>query len=90
MVKGSKGSFVVNAGDRWSEFAGNNYCLNPTFEADRVGQTTLTGWKLDKADANNINSTSKKRTGKRFYVNGRAVNTLQTINRKTTQPTFAK
>jgi hypothetical protein len=64
MVKGSKGSFVVNAGDRWSDFAGNNYCLNPTFEADRVGQTTLTGWKLDKADANNINSTSKKRTGR--------------------------
>ena len=104
MVKGTKGSFVVNAGDRWSDFAGNglgynqwlpisfetgkpvfhslsewninvkegtwsvgagnNYCLNPTFEADRVGQTTLTGWKLDKADANNINSTSKKRTGR--------------------------
>ncbi|MBS7272046.1 MAG: family 43 glycosylhydrolase [Fibrobacter sp.] len=104
MVKGSKGSFVVNAGDRWSDFAGNglgynqwlpisfetgkpvfhslsewnidvkegtwsvgagnNYCLNPTFEADRVSQTTLTGWKLDKADANNINSTSKKRTGR--------------------------
>ena len=104
MVKGSKDSFVVYAGDRWSDFAGNglgynqwlpisfetgkpvfhslsewninvkegtwsvgagnNYCLNPTFEADRVSQTTLTGWKLDKADANNINSTSKKRTGR--------------------------
>lgn len=104
MVKGSKGSFVVNAGDRWSDFAGNglgynqwlpisfetgkpvfhslsewninvkegtwsvgannNYCLNPTFEADRVSQTTLTGWKLDKVDNNNINSTSKKRTGR--------------------------
>ncbi len=104
MVNGTKGSFVVNAGDRWSDFAGNglgynqwlpisfesgkpvfhslsewninvkegtwsvgannNYCLNPTFEADRVSQTTLTGWKLDKPDANNINSTSKKRTGR--------------------------
>jgi hypothetical protein len=104
MVKGSKDSFVVYAGDRWSDFAGNglgynqwlpisfetgkpvfhslsewninvkegtwsvgagnNYCLNPTFEADRVSQTTLTGWKLDKDDANNINSTSKKRTGR--------------------------
>lgn len=104
MVNGSKGSFVVNAGDRWSDFAGNglgfnqwlpisfetgkpvfhslsewninakegtwsvgahnNYCLNPTFEADRVTQTTLTGWKLDKEDANSINSTSKKRTGR--------------------------
>lgn len=104
MVKGSKGSFVVNAGDRWSDFAGNglgynqwlpisfetgkpvfhslsewninvkegtwsvgannNYCLNPTFEADRVTQTTLTGWKLDKADGNSINSTSKHRTGR--------------------------
>ena len=29
----------------WSIGAGNNYCLNPTFEADRVSQTTLAGWK---------------------------------------------
>lgn len=103
-VKGTKGSFVVNAGDRWSDFAGNglgynqwlpisfetgkpvfhslsqwninakegtwsvgdgnNYCLNPTFEADRVSQTSLTGWNLAKTSSANINSTSKKRTGR--------------------------
>ena len=111
MVKGSKGSFVINAGDRWSDFAGNglgfnqwlpisfesgkpvfhslsqwninakegtwsvgdgnNYCLNPTFEADRVNQTWLTGWKLAKESADNINSTSKKRTGRwGLYLTG--------------------
>ncbi|MBQ3779347.1 MAG: family 43 glycosylhydrolase [Fibrobacter sp.] len=110
-VKGTKGSFVVNAGDRWSDFAGNglgynqwlpisfetgkpvfhslsqwninakegtwsvgdgnNYCLNPTFEADRVSQTSLTGWKLAKTSSANINSTSKKRTGRwGLYLTG--------------------
>jgi hypothetical protein len=110
-VKGTKGSFVVNAGDRWSDFAGNglgynqwlpisfetgkpvfhslsqwninakegtwsvgdgnNYCLNPTFEADRVSQTSLTGWKLAKASSADINSTSKKRTGRwGLYLTG--------------------
>ncbi|MGN0606876.1 MAG: family 43 glycosylhydrolase [Oscillospiraceae bacterium] len=29
----------------WQVGAGNNYILNPTFEADRVSQTTLAGWK---------------------------------------------
>ena len=29
----------------WSVGAGNNWCLNPSFEADRVSQTTLAGWK---------------------------------------------
>lgn len=103
-VKGTKNSFVINAGDRWSDFAGNglgfnqwvpmtfekgkprfhslsewkldgltgewavgegnNYVLNPTFEADRVSQTQLTGWKVEPVDASNINSTSQKRTGR--------------------------
>ena len=30
----------------WTVGAGNNYCLNPSFEADRVSQTTLAGWKF--------------------------------------------
>lgn len=103
-VKGTKNSFVINAGDRWSDFAGNglgfnqwvpmtlengkprfhslsewkldaitgewavgqgnNYVLNPTFEADRVSQTQLTGWTVAPADASNINSTSQRRTGR--------------------------
>ena len=110
-VKGSKGEFVINAGDRWSDFAGNglgynqwlpitfetgkpvfhsvsqwninakegtwsvgdgnNYCLNPSFEADRVSQTSLTGWELATASSDNINSTSKKRTGRwGLYLKG--------------------
>jgi len=28
----------------WSVGYGNNYCLNPSFEADRVSQTSLAGW----------------------------------------------
>ena len=83
-VKGSTQTTILNAGDRWSDFAGNglgynqwtplsfsgstptmnslseytldaatgtwavgagnNYVLNPSFEADRVSQTSLAGW----------------------------------------------
>lgn len=103
-VKGTKGSLVIFAGDRWSDFAGNglgfnqwmpitfengkphfrsysewnldavtgewsvgagnNWILNPSFEADRVSQTKLTGWKVDPVDASNVNSTSQNRTGR--------------------------
>lgn len=44
----------------WQVGAGNNYILNPTFEADRVSQTTLAGWK-----ASGIGNSNKKggRTG---------------------------
>jgi hypothetical protein len=110
-VKGTKNSFVIFAGDRWSNFAGNgigynqwmpvtfengkprfrsysewkfdaitgewavgegnNWVLNPTFEADRVSQTSLTGWKVSPVDASNINSTSQKRTGRwGAYITG--------------------
>ncbi len=40
----SEWDFNAQTGE-WSVGAGNNYCLNPTFEADRVSQTTLAGWK---------------------------------------------
>lgn len=103
-VNGTKDSFVIFAGDRWSDFAGNglgynqwlpisfesgkpkfnsmtewnidaaagtwsigagnNYALNPTFEADRVAQATLAGWTVNPADATNMNSTSARRTGR--------------------------
>lgn len=83
-VNGTQGTTILNAGDRWSDFAGNgigynqwtplsfsgttptmnsvseftldaatgtwavgagnNYILNPSFEADRVAQTSLAGW----------------------------------------------
>lgn len=32
------------AAGTWSVGAGNNYILNPSFEADRVAQTALAGW----------------------------------------------
>lgn len=110
-VKGTKNSFVIFAGDRWSDFAGNgigynqwmpitfengkprfrsysewkfdaitgewavgegnNWVLNPSFEADRVSQTSLTGWKVSPVDASNINSTSQRKTGRwGAYITG--------------------
>lgn len=39
----SKYNFDAAAGT-WSAATGNNYVLNPTFEADRVSQTALAGW----------------------------------------------
>ena len=104
-VYGTKGSFVINAGDRWSEFAGNgpgynqwvpitfdskgipkfhslsqwkmdavtgewevgeknNYCLNFSFDADRVDQATVAGWQISPVNGT-VNPRSKKRTGNR-------------------------
>ncbi|MFD0671117.1 family 43 glycosylhydrolase [Cohnella sp. GCM10027633] len=44
------------ASGTWSVGAGNNYVLNPSFEADRVAQTSLAGWtnwdNLPSAEAN--------------------------------------
>jgi hypothetical protein len=39
----SKWDFNAAAGT-WSVVKGNNYVLNPTYEADRVSQTVLAGW----------------------------------------------
>lgn len=39
----SKWDFNAAAGT-WSVAAGNNYVANPSFEADRVSQTTVAGW----------------------------------------------
>ena len=41
---------------QWSVGAGNNYILNPSFEADRVSQTTLSGWKTSGTGNSNKNS----------------------------------
>ncbi len=41
---------------QWSVGAGNNYILNPSFEADRVSQTTLAGWKALGTGNSNKNS----------------------------------
>ena len=121
-VNGTKDSFVIFAGDRWSDFAGNglgynqwlpisfengkpkfnsltewnidaaagtwsvgkgnNYALNPTFEADRVKQTTLAGWKINPTDATEMNSTSARRTGRW----GLAVSGNKTVSQTLTIP----
>jgi hypothetical protein len=39
------------ASGTWGVAAGNNYLLNPGFEADRVTQTTLAGWTNSKGAA---------------------------------------
>ena len=39
----SKVDFTASTGV-WAVGAGNNYILNPTYEADRVSQTALAGW----------------------------------------------
>lgn len=40
----------------WRVGKGNNYILNPSFEADRVSQTTLAGWKASGTGNSNKNS----------------------------------
>ncbi|WP_239004529.1 hypothetical protein [Paenibacillus tepidiphilus] len=32
------------AAGTWSVAAGNNYVMNPSYEADRITLSTLTGW----------------------------------------------
>jgi hypothetical protein len=41
---------------KWGVAEGNNYLLNPGFEADRVTQTTLAGWTNSKGAAANGNA----------------------------------
>jgi hypothetical protein len=38
----------------WSVAAGNNYVLNPSYEADRVAQTTVAGWTSTGSGFGNI------------------------------------
>jgi hypothetical protein len=44
----------------WSVGSGNNYVLNPSFEADRVAQTTMAGW----TDSANVANHSGGHTGR--------------------------
>ena len=45
----------------WTVGAGNNYVLNPSFDADRVSQSTLAGWKASGTGCCNANGA---RTGR--------------------------
>lgn len=45
----------------WSVGIGNNYVLNPSFDADRVSQTSVAGWKASGTGTGNAN---KARTGR--------------------------
>ncbi|MFC5467220.1 family 43 glycosylhydrolase [Cohnella suwonensis] len=53
------------AAGTWSVAAGNNYVMNPSYEADRITLTTLTGWSNWKNVATDPNSNiSPGRTGR--------------------------
>jgi hypothetical protein len=52
-VSMSKYNFDAGTG-LWSVAAGNNYVLNPNYEADRVAQTTVAGWTSTGSGFGNI------------------------------------
>ncbi len=56
----SEWEFDATTGN-WAVGAGNNYILNPSFDADRVSQTALAGWK--NSGSGNSNA-SGARTGR--------------------------
>ncbi len=51
---------VDAAAGTWSVGSGNNYVLNPSFEADRVSQSTMAGW----SDSANVSNHSGGHTGR--------------------------
>jgi hypothetical protein len=65
----SKFNFDAAAGT-WSVAQGNNYVLNPSFEADRVSQSALAGWTTDSGATSgsfgNANS-GRGHTGNWFF-----------------------
>jgi hypothetical protein len=60
----SKWNFDVVTGN-WSVAPGNNYVLNPSYEADRVNQTWASGWTTTSNTKNNGNG--RGRTGDFFW-----------------------
>ncbi len=70
----------------WSIESGNNYVMNPSFEADRVSSSELTGWSYwynDSSLKDSISNLDKGMTGKwclNFYnQNAYNVSTYQNI-----------
>jgi hypothetical protein len=66
------------AAGTWSVAAGNNYALNPSYEADRVTQTWATGWTTT-ANSGNSGGNGNGRTGDYFYHHTGTATTRQTI-----------
>lgn len=76
----SLSQFNLDAGQgTWSVGSGNNYVRNPSFEADRVTQTSLTGWVTSwtsLADASPLNNTLGGRTGRWALALSHAASTM--------------
>ena len=69
----------------WSIAAGNNYVLNPTFEADRVSQNVLAGWSnwTNLASGTPCSNVSGGHTGRwsaqHYYASAYSASTHQLI-----------
>jgi hypothetical protein len=69
----------------WSVGSNNNYILNPNFEADRVSQTSLIGWKFSSniPEAVNLNESGSYLSGnfdmKHSYTTAYQATTYQDI-----------
>lgn len=66
------------AAGTWSVAPGNNYVLNPSYEADRVTLTTATGWTTG-SNSGNSGGNGNGRTGDYFYHHTGSSTTRQTI-----------
>ena len=63
----SVSKFDLNAAaGTWSVGAGNNYILNPAFEADRVAQANLAGWSSTGGTAGSYGNISGSHSTGRF------------------------
>jgi hypothetical protein len=56
----------------WTVGSGNNWVMNPSIEADRVGQNTVAGWTYSPASTANINSTDARTGNFAIAVTGNA------------------
>ena len=74
----TKWDLNVSAGT-WTVAAGNNYALNPSFEADRVLQSTVAGWTTT-ANSGNAGGSADGHTGDFFFHHTGSATTTQTIS----------
>ena len=73
----SKWDLNATAGT-WSVAPGNNYALNPSYEADRISVTSATGWTTT-SNSGNSGGNGNGRTGDYFYHHTGTATTRQTL-----------
>lgn len=66
------------AAGTWTVAPGNNYALNPSYEADRVTLSTATGWTTT-TNSGNSGGNGNGRTGDYFYHHTGSSTTRQTL-----------